>query len=90
MPSRFHRQPKPRSPGLRSELTREEERLQHRRTELDGRVDRLEQREQAVNKRQSAVDRRANEVEKLHQTQMEEVQRVAQMNVEEARASPLG
>jgi len=71
---------------LRSELTREEERLQHRRTELDGRVDRLEQREQAVNKRQSAVDRRANDVEKLHQTQMEELQRVAQMNVEEARA----
>jgi ribonucrease Y len=71
---------------LRSELTREEERLQHRRTELDGRVDRLEQREQAVNKRQSAVDRRANDVEKLHQTQLEELQRVAQMNVEEARA----
>jgi ribonucrease Y len=71
---------------LRSELTREEERLQHRRTELDGRVDRLEQREQAVNKRQSAVDRRANEVEKLHQTQMEELQRVAQMNIDEARS----
>jgi ribonuclease Y len=70
---------------LRSELTREEERLQHRRTELDGRVERLEQREQAVNKRQSAVDRRANEVEKLHETQMEEIQRVAQMNTEEAR-----
>ena len=70
---------------LRSELTREEERLQHRRTELDGRVDRLEQREQTVNKHQSAVDRRANEVEKLHQTQMEEIQRVAQMNTEEAR-----
>ncbi|HVM72167.1 MAG TPA: ribonuclease Y [Anaerolineales bacterium] len=70
---------------LRSELTREEERLQHRRTELDGRVERLEQREQAVNKRQSAVDRRANEVEKLHQTQMEELQRVAQMNTDEAR-----
>src|SRR5664280_1711783 len=70
---------------LRSELTHEEERLQHRRTELDGRVERLEQREQALNKRQSAVDKRANEVEKLHQTQMEEIQRVAQMNTEEAR-----
>jgi ribonuclease Y len=70
---------------LRSELTREEERLQHRRTELDTRVDRLEQRDQAVNKRQSAVDRRANEIEKLHQQQMEELQRVAQMNTDEAR-----
>ena len=70
---------------LRSELTHEEERLQHRRTELDGRVERLEQREQALNKRQSAVDKRANDVEKLHQTQMEELQRVAQMNTDEAR-----
>lgn len=70
---------------LRAELDREEERLQKRRSELDGRVERLEQREQAVNKRQSAVDRRANEVEKMHEDQLQELQRVAQMNVEEAR-----
>jgi ribonucrease Y len=70
---------------LRSELTREEERLTHRRTELDTRMDRMEQREQALNKRQSAVDKRANEIEKLYQQQMDEIQRVAQMNVEEAR-----
>ena len=71
---------------LRSELNKEEERLQHRRAELDGRVDRLEQREQAVNKRQSTVDRRANEIEKLHEQQLEELQRVAQLSPEEARA----
>jgi ribonuclease Y len=70
---------------LRSELTHEEERLTHRRTELDTRVDRLEQREQALNKRQSAVDKRANEIDKLYQDQLEELQRVAQMNTEEAR-----
>jgi ribonuclease Y len=70
---------------LRTELDREEERLQKRRNEFDGRVERLEQREQAVNKRQSAVDRRANEVEKMHEEQLQELQRVAQMNVEEAR-----
>jgi ribonuclease Y len=70
---------------LRSELTREEERLTHRRTELDTRVDRLEQREQALNKRQSAVDKRANEIDKLYQDQLEELQRVAQMNTDEAR-----
>jgi ribonuclease Y len=70
---------------LRSELNREEERLQKRRAELDSRVERLEQREQAVNKRQSSVDRRANEIEKLYQQQLEELQRVAQMNTEEAR-----
>jgi ribonuclease Y len=70
---------------LRSELTREEERLQKRRTELDSRVERLEQREQLVNKHQSTVDRRANEIEKLHEQEMLELQRVAQMDMNEAR-----
>jgi ribonuclease Y len=70
---------------LRSELNKEDERLQHRRTELDARVERLEQREQAVNKRQSSVDKRANEIEKLHEQQIEELQRVAQLSLDEAR-----
>ena len=70
---------------LRTELNREEERLQERRTELDGRVERLEQREAAVNKHQSNVDRRANEIEKLHEQEIVELQRVAQMNLDEAR-----
>jgi ribonucrease Y len=39
-------------------MTKEEERLQKRRADLDHRMERLEQREQALNKRQSAVDRR--------------------------------
>jgi len=75
---------------LRSELNHEDERLQKRRAELDGRVEKLEQREQAVNKRQSAVDKRANEIEKLHEQQVQELQRVAQMNTEEARTILLG
>jgi ribonuclease Y len=75
---------------LRSELNHEDERLQKRRAELDGRVEKLEQREQAVNKRQSAVDKRANEIEKLHEQQVQELQRVAQMNIEEARTILLG
>ncbi|MEW6093940.1 MAG: ribonuclease Y [Chloroflexota bacterium] len=70
---------------LRSDLNREEERLTKRRAELDSRVEKLEQREQAVNKRQSAVDKRANDIEKLHDQQVEELQKVAQMNVDEAR-----
>jgi len=70
---------------LRSELNKEEERLQHRRAELDTRVERLEQREQAVNKRQSSVDKRANDIEKLHEQQIEELQRVAQLSLDEAR-----
>jgi len=70
----------------RAELAREEDRLQKRRDEQDNRADRLEKREQALNKRQSALDRRANEMEKMHAQQMEELQRISQMTIEEARA----
>ena len=70
----------------RNELSKEEDRLQKRREELDLRVDRLEKREQALNKRQSTVDRRANEMDKLYEQQTEELQRISQMSVEEARS----
>lgn len=70
----------------RNEFIKEEDRLQKRREELDNRLDRLEKREQALNKRQSLVDKRSNEIEKLHSQQMEELQRISQMTIEEARA----
>jgi ribonucrease Y len=70
----------------RSELSREEDRLQKRREEVDARTDRLDKREQLLNKRQSLVDKRANDVEKMYEQEMEELQRVSQMNVDEARA----
>lgn len=70
----------------RSEMTKEDDRLQKRREELDNRLDRLEKREQALNKRQSLVDKRSNEIEKLHSQQMDELQRISQMTVEEARS----
>jgi len=69
----------------RNELSREEDRLQKRREELDNRIDRLERREQNINRRQSALDKRANEVEKLHADEMEELQRISQMTIDEAR-----
>ncbi len=69
----------------RQEVTREEERVQKRRADLDHRLERLEQREQALNKRQSSIDRRLNDVEKAYAQQMTELQRIAQMTVEEAR-----
>ena len=69
----------------RNELTREEDRLQKRREELDLRTDRLEKREQALNKRQGLVDKRANEIDKLHSQQVEELQRISQLSLEEAR-----
>ncbi len=70
----------------RSEISKEEDRLQKRREELDNRVDRLEKREQNINKRQSALDKRANEVEKLYSKEVEELQRISQLTLEEARA----
>lgn len=73
----------------RNELNREDDRLQKRREELDTRLDRLEKREQALNKRQSIMDKRANEIDKLHSQQMEELQRIASMNTDEARTQLL-
>jgi len=69
----------------RAEQLKEEDRLQKRREELDSRFERLEKREQNVNKRQSAVDKRANEIEKLHLKELEELQRISQMSLAEAR-----
>lgn len=73
----------------RAELSREEDRLQRRRDELDQRAERLEKREQALNKRQSALDKRANELEKLHEQEMETLQRISQMTIEQARETLL-
>ena len=69
----------------RAELAREEDRLQKRREELDNRVDRLEKREQNINKRQGALDKRVNDIEKLHSQEIEELQRISEMTIEEAR-----
>ncbi len=69
----------------RKEVSLEDERVQKRRTELDHRIERLEQREQALNKRQSALDKRVNDVEKAASQQLAELQRIAQMTIDEAR-----
>jgi len=70
----------------RTELSREEDRLQKRREELDVRLDRLEKREQMLNKRQSFLDKRTNDLEKLHEDELQELQRIGQMTVDEARS----
>jgi len=69
----------------RTELSREEDRLQKRREEIDGRTDRVDKHEQALNKRQSAIDKRANDVERMYAQELEELTRVSQMSIEEAR-----
>jgi ribonuclease Y len=69
----------------RAEISREEDRLLKRREELDARTDRLEKREQTINKRQSFLDKRANDLEKIHSQGMEELQRISQMTIDEAK-----
>jgi ribonucrease Y len=69
----------------RTELIKEEDRLQKRREENDARGDRLEKREQLLNKRQSTIDKRANEIETMYADELEELQRISQMTQDEAR-----
>lgn len=69
----------------RQDLIREDDRQQKRRAELDNRIERLELREQNLNKRQSALDKRSNDIEKLYTDQLEELQRIGQMSIEEAK-----
>lgn len=69
----------------RNELDREEERLQKRRGELDQRYEKMEQREQTLSKRQSSLDRQRNEIEKLHAEQVAALERVSEMDRDEAR-----
>lgn len=69
----------------RQDILREDDRQQKRRAELDHRLERLELREQNINKRQSALDKRANDIEKLYTDQLEELQRIAQMSMDDAK-----
>jgi ribonucrease Y len=73
----------------RRDLDKEEERLQARREDLDGRLDRLEKRDQNLNKRQSNLDKRENDLKKLETDRAEELQKIAQMTMDEARQQVL-
>jgi ribonuclease Y len=73
----------------RTELGREEERLQRRRTELDRRVETLEKRDQSLSKRQSTLDRQETELTQRHSQIVAEMERVSSMSQEEAKAQLL-
>ncbi len=68
------------------QLRREEERIQGRREQLDARQEKIDRREQVQNKRQSTMDKRWGELEKLESQHREELERVASLSTEEARA----
>ncbi|MFN8529196.1 MAG: ribonuclease Y [Anaerolineae bacterium] len=73
----------------RRELDKEDERLQRRREDLDKRYERLEQREQNLNKRQSRLDKQQAELQKVDDEYKAELQRIANMTMDEARAELL-
>ncbi|HYO89511.1 MAG TPA: ribonuclease Y [Candidatus Limnocylindrales bacterium] len=69
----------------RRDLDREDERMQNRREDLDKRFERLDLREQTLNKRQSRLDKQQTDLEKLEEERSAELQRIAQMSVDEAK-----
>jgi ribonuclease Y len=80
----------------RKDVEREEEGLQRRREsldkrleELEKRLERAEQRDQALNKRQTKIDKREQDLQKKEEEKLGELQRIAQMTVEEAKAQLL-
>ncbi len=73
----------------RAEMEKNEDRAQKRREELDRRMDKLERDQQALNKRQSQLDRRSADLDKREGQQVAELERIAQLSQEEAKAQLL-
>jgi ribonuclease Y len=73
----------------RRDLDREDERLVKRREELDRRLEKLDQREQLSNKRQSKLDKQQADLAKAQADYDAEMQRIAQLTMDEARGEVL-
>ncbi len=71
------------------EINREEQRLARRREELDKKNEQSDQRRTQLDKRSSNLDKREAEINKLQEKRLTEIQRVAEMTREEARAQLL-
>ncbi len=67
-------------------LHQEVDRVQQRREQVDERFEELEQRVSQLNKRQSVLDRQRNELQQIEDQQRQELERVAKLSIEEARA----
>jgi ribonuclease Y len=67
------------------DIARSEERLDRRNEAQDKQAQKLELREQMLNKRQSKMDKRQNELEEMESDRLAELQKVANLSVEEAR-----
>jgi ribonuclease Y len=68
------------------ELRQEDDRLQKRRVRLDERFEQLDKRERLISQRQGNLDKRQNQLEKLEKERLAELERVANMTQDEAKA----
>ncbi|MES4792273.1 MAG: ribonuclease Y [Chloroflexota bacterium] len=69
----------------RAEISRIEQRLAQKGENLDRKIEMFEQREQALREREAQVDRLRAEAEEIRQRQATELERVANLSIDEAR-----
>jgi len=69
----------------RAEISRIEQRLAQKEENLDRKLETLERREQSLRDREAQIERLRAEAEELRQRQAAELERVANLSVEEAR-----
>ncbi len=69
----------------RQQVDRLERRLQAKEEQLDRRLENLEKRERKIQAREKEIEERLEEIVRLEQERQAELQRVAQMTLEEAR-----
>ena len=69
----------------RSEILRQERRLQQKEETLERKIDSLEQRERKLAQRERSLDQTREEIEGIKRQQQGELERVAQMSEEEAK-----
>ena len=69
----------------RSEVTKQERRLNQREETLDKKLDNLEAREEALNEKYKEAERIEAEAQKLHDQQQSELERISNMTMEEAK-----
>jgi ribonuclease Y len=70
----------------RAEIKSEQNRIHQKEESLDRKVDQFEQRERRLSGREQEVEARAREIDILRNDQMKELERIAQLDHEEARA----
>ncbi len=69
----------------RAEVTRIEQRLAQKEESLDRKTENLEKRDAALREREKEIERLRAEAEELRQQQLREIERIANLSVEEAR-----